>query len=182
MMRYLLVLLMVGNVAMADYKDPIKVGIQRVNPRLPEEVVDLIVADIRQYSVAFNMDPKLIAAVIAQESSFNPAATGSSGEVGLMQLHPRYHTASYNITENILTGVAYLKGLKTTFKHYQDYTWLEHYNRGPNCKTPKKFPYTNRVLKYYVMFGGSLEKTRATKNPQRTKERRVNSRAIAQSN
>jgi soluble lytic murein transglycosylase len=43
---------------------------------------------IRSHARNYRLEPELIAAVIYQESKFNPRARSSSGAVGLMQLRP----------------------------------------------------------------------------------------------
>ncbi len=49
---------------------------------------------ITQYSAYYGLDPKLIAAVMLQESGGNPDAYSKSGAVGLMQVMPRDGLAS----------------------------------------------------------------------------------------
>ncbi|MCW5696736.1 MAG: transglycosylase SLT domain-containing protein [Bauldia sp.] len=72
---------------------------------------------VRHYARANNVPVDLALAVIQNESSFNPAATGAVGEVGLMQL--RLTTAQqmgyrgtvqqlYDPATNIAYGMAYL--------------------------------------------------------------------------
>lgn len=43
---------------------------------------------IRKYSVKYNVDPTLVAAVIMVESRFNPASVSGAGAQGLMQFMP----------------------------------------------------------------------------------------------
>lgn len=50
----------------------------------PLKYTDLIV----KYSTKYNIDPSLVAAVILQESRFNPKAQSGSGAQGLMQFMP----------------------------------------------------------------------------------------------
>lgn len=128
--------------------------IREINPELSYERARLITAEITQYSVANDVDPRIVAAIIAVESSFKEDAVGTSGEVGLMQLHPKFHRVSFNAVDNISTGARYLAGLKAVFGHrYPGLLWTEFYNRGPNTK-PKQFPYAKKVAKFYARFGG----------------------------
>lgn len=52
---------------------------------------DLVAAAFRAAELT-NLDPLLILAVMAVESSFNPIAESAYGAKGLMQVVPRYHT------------------------------------------------------------------------------------------
>jgi soluble lytic murein transglycosylase-like protein len=94
------------------------------------------------------VDPALVLAIMKVESNFNPDARGSVGEVGLMQLHPRFH-AVYpgEIERNIDTGVAYLARLKTLCKKDYGDAWFVCYNTGANrrIKAPYQFPYYKKV-------------------------------------
>lgn len=74
----------------------------------------------------YDICPELIQAIIERESAGNPDAVGAAGEIGLMQIYPRYHLARaqrlniYDLFEsegNILVGADYLAEL---FAEYQD--------------------------------------------------------------
>ena len=69
-------------------------------------------------SEKYGMDWKLVAAVMAIESNYNPRAISSKGAIGLMQLMPRtaalYQVSSkelFNPKKNIEAGVLHLKML-----------------------------------------------------------------------
>ena len=71
---------------------------------------------VSQISKKYDVDEKLVQAVIKQESGFNPKAKSKSGAIGLMQLMPA--TARnlgvkdpYNTVQNVEGGVKYLKSM-----------------------------------------------------------------------
>jgi soluble lytic murein transglycosylase-like protein len=54
---------------------------------------ELVVSAAHQAAGDVGLDPLLVLAVIAVESSFNPLAESSVGAKGLMQIIPKYHQA-----------------------------------------------------------------------------------------
>jgi peptidoglycan lytic transglycosylase len=97
---------------------------------------------VRVHAREHGLDPALLAAVIYQESKFDPSAESSSGAIGLMQLTPatakgiairtggsRFRTSDlYNAEINIRYGAWYLADL---FQKYHDERLvLAAYNAG----------------------------------------------------
>ncbi len=100
-------------------------------------------AIIQQYSKSINWDWRLVAAVIHQESRFNPNARSWCGAQGLMQLMPGtarqmgcYSNEVYNPAINIRLGTSYLKDIEKTWASVSNFTQrvkfiLASYNAGP---------------------------------------------------
>ncbi len=95
-------------------------------------------------SMKRNLDPVFVMAVIETESSFNPKARGSFGEIGLMQIKPdtaAWIAGKFNLrfagptdlespTRNIRLGVAYMAFLRDSFNG-SAFKYLAAYNMGP---------------------------------------------------
>ena len=108
------------------------------------------------------VDPKLVMALIQQESGFNQNALSKAGAQGLMQLMPATAKSlgvqnAFNPEQNIEGGVKYLKGLLDRF-HGNKILALAAYNAGPNAvKKYNGVPpyketqnYVRNILKNYL--------------------------------
>lgn len=110
------------------------------------------------------LDPRLLAAMVWQESGFTPDALSKSGAVGLAQLMPA--TAEglgvdpHNPVENLDGGARYLAWTIREFGSVE--LGLAAYNAGPgNVRAANGIPdipetqdYVPRVLDYYRRLGG----------------------------
>lgn len=116
---------------------------------------------IKEAAATYNVDEKLIFAVIKVESDFKIDATSPAGAQGLMQLMPQ--TARelgvknpFDPRENILAGTRYLKALLQRYGGDLNLA-LAAYNWGMGNveKNPGKMPqetmdYITRVRRYYA--------------------------------
>lgn len=119
-----------------------------LNARLPKKYknkAQSLTKKIIQLSEKNNLDPIFILAIIKTESSYNPDAIGTSGEVGLMQLMP--DTAEWLATKfnmkfksvkqlhdpvmNVTLGISYFAMLRDDFSKNSSH-YISAYNVGPN--------------------------------------------------
>lgn len=103
-------------------------------------------------SEKYDVDPLLILAVIEVESKFNPKAVGGVGEIGLMQLNPRFFpNASFDIRKNILQGTRYLSLVRDQCPNKSGLTWINCYNIGTGraLNHPTKFAYYKKIMTAY---------------------------------
>ncbi len=105
----------------------------RVSTPMPAYLSSLIADASKQHGV----DPRLVAAIAARESAYDPAAVSPAGAGGVMQLMPA--TARFigvvnvfDARENVFGGVRYLRTLLDTFHGDLDLT-LAAYNAGPGA-------------------------------------------------
>ncbi len=100
----------------ANIKAAANVAIKTPSSASKPEILNLI----SQISKKYDMDEKLIQAVIKQESGFNTKAVSHAGAQGLMQLMPATAkglgvTDPMNPVQNIDGGVRHLKGLMARY-------------------------------------------------------------------
>ncbi|MFA0751781.1 MAG: hypothetical protein SLRJCFUN_002184 [Candidatus Fervidibacter sp.] len=112
-----------------------RAAVKFFNPNLTDEQVDAIASTIIRCGLRHGIDPRLIVAVIACESSFRPNAVGKKGEIGLGQLKPE--TAAdlgvnpYDPIQNIDGCARYLR---QQLERFGDVALaLAAYNAGPNA-------------------------------------------------
>lgn len=71
--------------------------------------------DVNRFSSEFDVDEKLITAIIQTESNFNPTAISKKGAIGFMQIMPKtaelLNIDPYDSTQNIYAGIKYFKQL-----------------------------------------------------------------------
>jgi soluble lytic murein transglycosylase-like protein len=87
--------------------------------RVSQEVIYELVGLAHRVGQQLGLDPLLIIAIIAVESSFNPIAESVAGAKGLMQVIPKYHSdkleefggekAVYDPFANVMVGARILK-------------------------------------------------------------------------
>ncbi len=101
---------------------------------LPDINLEAIIAN---HSVAQNLDPRLVRALIQAESGYNVKAVSNKGAIGLMQLMP--DTASelkisnpYDPSENVRGGTLYLRQMIDHFAGKIELA-IAAYNAGPGA-------------------------------------------------
>jgi Transglycosylase SLT domain len=113
---------------------PLAPGASPVSPQIL--VKDPQVARlIQKYAKQHGVDPKLVQAMIRQESGFNPIAVSPKGAMGLMQLMPETAASlgiddPFDVEQNIKGGVRFLKSCLNKFDQNLPLA-LAAYNAGP---------------------------------------------------
>ncbi|MCK9229763.1 MAG: lytic transglycosylase domain-containing protein [Syntrophales bacterium] len=115
---------------------------------------------IDEASRKYNIDSRLLKAIVKVESNFNPRAVSEKGAVGLMQIMPENFAPlglrdPYNPQENILAGARYLREMINRYGELS--LALAAYNAGPGAvdryRTIPPFSetqsYVTEVLHYY---------------------------------
>lgn len=128
-------------------------------PLIPEEDMKLIIASIMEASEKYQVDPCLIASLIAAESGFRKTAVSRKGARGLTQLMPdKCQDFDWrDIRGNVDRGTQYLRMMLDRFDSVS--LALAAYNAGPtriakNIRTNTSWPretrsYVSRVTVYY---------------------------------
>lgn len=131
-----------------QYKPFLTFGPQNTTDR--EEILALI----RKYSEHYDLDPKLVEAVLAVESNYNPQAASEKGAEGLMQIMPETQkdlglSRPFDPEANIEAGVRYLKKMIDSQPSLE--LALAAYNAGPGrvrqYQGVPPFPETRRYIK-----------------------------------
>jgi hypothetical protein len=127
--------------ARVDTVDVWKAWVQEQNSKLSDEKARNIVRWVLHYSQEYDVNHKLIFALIKWESWYDPGCVSHAGAIGLMQLMPG--TARYlgvnprNVQQNIQGGTRYLAEQLGTYRDRPNYERvilaLACYNAGPNA-------------------------------------------------
>lgn len=108
---------------------------RRYNPRLPPAEAERIGHALLFYARQFNVDPRLVTAVVVIESAFDPRATSYAGAQGLGQLMPGTARSvgvrrPYDAIENLYGTVRVLRGLLQHYGYHALPLALAAYNAG----------------------------------------------------
>lgn len=107
-------------------------------------------------SLQYGIDPDVTLAIIETESSFKQYQVGSSGEIGLMQLRPKFHPrVTFEISRNIELGVSYLAKMKRLCEPTLGKAWVVCYNKGPSARFDKADAWK---AKYFQKFSRHFQK------------------------
>lgn len=115
-------------------------------------ITPAIQAAVNKAADKYDLDPNLILAVIEVESNFNPKALGRAGEVGLMQLHPKFFkNPPTNISKNIQLGARHLAYSRQHCPNQKGLEFLTCYNKGTKkaLRNPTLNRYYKKVTKAY---------------------------------
>src|SRR3989338_8070475 len=119
-----------------------------------EDEAKVITSSIVKYAKDYDVNPKLVTALMARESRFNPSAVSSSGAVGLGQLLPSTCTTvgiadPYDIDQNVMGTTRYMKYLLDKFNKYEKRVALAigAYLEGPNA-VERNLGYTSKTGSY----------------------------------
>ncbi len=109
---------------------------------------------VRDASIRFVVDARLIRSVIEQESNYRIDAVSHKGAMGLMQLMPQTArelgvVCPFDPRENILAGTRYLRRLRDRFGSWSEA--VAAYHAGPRRVASRRIPgvtrrYVRRVI------------------------------------
>jgi soluble lytic murein transglycosylase-like protein len=107
-----------------------------------------IEAAVRDASLRYGVESKLVRSVIRHESNFDPDAVSHAGAIGLMQLMPQTArklgvVCPYEPRENVLAGTRYLRELYLEFGRWPEA--IAAYNAGPARVASGRIPRETRV-------------------------------------
>jgi hypothetical protein len=113
-----------------------RAAIAKFNRRLTPKQVDDITTSLLVFSWNYQVDPRLVVAVVIAESNFNPNATSHAGAMGLGQLMPGTARGlgvgnAYDPVQNLAGSVKLIRG---HLDKYGDLALaLSAYNAGPGA-------------------------------------------------
>ena len=108
-----------------------------VGCKYPEVIADAkLLGWVNSYSKKHGLDPRLVYALIEQESRFNACAVSPKGAQGLMQIMPDTQkllglSEPFNPERNIAAGTQYLRAMLDKFQ--TEVMALAAYNAGPGA-------------------------------------------------
>lgn len=88
--------------------------------RVAAEPLSVLVAEAYEIGARTQLDPTLILAIMAVESSFNPFAQSHVGAQGLMQVMTRVHGDKYESAGGVLTAFDPITNMRVGVKVLQD--------------------------------------------------------------
>jgi soluble lytic murein transglycosylase-like protein len=120
---------------------PLSVSVERYsllarhyNPRLTLGEAEIIAQSLLAFSRQYNIDPRLIVALVVIESGFQPRARSRAGALGLGQLMPATARAMgvdpYDPSQNLYGTIRYLRGNLDHFGWHNVHLALAAYNAG----------------------------------------------------
>lgn len=94
--------------------------VAKANRRLTSDLVAQITFNLLKFSDKYNVDPRLVVAMVVAESDFDPMSTSHSGAVGLGQLMPETSrefglTNPYDPAQNLAGSIVHLRGFLDQF-------------------------------------------------------------------
>ena len=137
--------------------------IKRTNWRLHKSEAKKIAMALVKYGHEADVDPRLAAALIARESSFNRMAVSSTGAKGLGQIK-EFNFKSlnisdpYNIDQNVRGTVYYLKEMLNGWESHDDqkalalgsyFRGINHIRRQNGQLDPHAQRYVDKILYQY---------------------------------
>lgn len=141
--------------------DRIKAFISARNRNISASDRDKITECILKYSRQFDVNPRLVAALIARESSFNKFAVSSSGAQGLGQLMPSTAaglgvTEPFDIDQNVMGTTRYIRSMIDRFPGPDRLSFaIAGYFEGPNAVfraggfQPRSKSYVEDIFRFY---------------------------------
>lgn len=156
--------------------DAYRKAISSFNPRLSRQESERITAAILTFSQRYDIDPRLVVAIVLAESHFNPNATSKKGAMGLGQLMPGTARGlgvsnAYDPEQNLAGAIKLIRGhldKQSKGASFGELTWndlelaLACYNAGSGAvKKHGGVPpyretqnYIRKVISYYRQLAG----------------------------